>query len=278
MGGATYPNWTALASDAGKAMGTYTSPTKTALTQFLVDLKLDGLDVDYEIDGADAANVAQYAKATQAMREAVDAAKAIDQRARILALAAWSTGADFTAQIPDPANPTRISYWGGSAGRERLMLTSKVASGAHAGKPLASLLNILSVMAYDAGCQHFDPVVAYDQYRQLMPASTSVSLGLEIPTESWGGATLVINNSDATSPGASLIVNDQYGRAVNAPYSVQRSGLHVVADKTNASDGLMVWETLKTSSTTNANPTTIAAKAVSLFGSAPTASSTTTTP
>lgn len=66
-------------------------------------------------------------------------------------------------------------------------------------------------MACDAGCQHFDPVVAYDQYRQLMPASTSVSLGLEIPTESWGGATLVVNNPDASTPGASIIVNDQYG-------------------------------------------------------------------
>lgn len=269
VGGATYSNWTALASEAGKAMGTSTSPTKTALAQILIDLKLDGLDVDYEIDGADAANVAQYARATQAMREAVDAAKAIDQRARVLALAAWSTGADFTAQVPNPANPNRISYWGGSAARERLMLTSKVASGAHEGKQVASLLDILSVMAYDAGCQHFDPVVAYDQYRQLMPASTSVSLGLEIPTESWGGATLVVNDSDASSPGASIIVNDQYGSVVNAPYSVQRSGAHVVADKTNASDGLMVWEILKTTSATNANPTTVATKAVSIFGSTP---------
>ncbi|MEI6376946.1 MAG: cellulose binding domain-containing protein, partial [bacterium] len=268
VGGATYSNWTALAADAGKSMGAATSPTKTALTQILVDLKIDGLDVDYEIDGTSAANITQYAQATQAMREAVDAATAMDQRSRVLALAAWSTGADFTAQVPNPAKPNQISYWGGSAGRERLLLTTKVVSGAHAGKQVSGLLDILSVMAYDAGCQHFDPVVAYDQYRQLMPASASVSLGLEIPTESWGGATLVVNNSDASSPGASIVLNDQYGNAVNAPYSVQRSGAHVVADKTNANDGLMVWEVLKTASATNANPTTIAAQAVSLFGGA----------
>ena len=269
VGGATYSNWAAMAADAGKSMGGTTAPTKTALAQILVDLKIDGLDVDYEIDGASAANITQYAQATQAMREAVDAATAMDQRIRILALAAWSTGADFTAQVPNPAKPNQISYWGGSAGRERLMLTTKVVSGAHAGQQVSGLLDILSVMAYDAGCQHFDPVVAYDQYRQLMPASASVSLGLEIPTESWGGATLVVNNSDASSPGTSIVVNDQYGNTVNAPYSVQRSGSHVAADKTNASDGLMVWEILKTTSTTNANPTTIAAQAVSLFGSMP---------
>lgn len=270
VGGATYSNWSALAADAGKAMGAATSPTKTALAQFLVDMKVDGLDVDYEIDGADAANVTQYAKATQAMREAVDAATAMDQRAHVLALAAWSTGADFTAQVPNPANPNQISYWGGSAGRERLMLTSKVASGANAGKQVGSLLDILSVMAYDAGCQHYDPVVAYDQYRQLMPSAVSVSIGLEIPTESWGGATLVVNNSDASQTGT-IVTNDQYGNAVNAPYSVQRAGSHVVANKinANANDGLMVWEILKTSSTTNANPTSIATEAVSLFGSSP---------
>ncbi len=185
VGGATYGNWSALAAEAGKAMGVSTSPTKTALAQILVDLKLDGLDVDYEIDGADAANVAQYANATQAMREAVDAATGMDGRSRLLALAAWSTGADYTAQTPNPANPSQVSYWGGSAGRERRVLTSTVATGAHSGKTLASLLDVLSVMAYDAGCQHYDPVVAYDQYRALMPAKAVVCLGLEIPTESW---------------------------------------------------------------------------------------------
>jgi hypothetical protein len=269
VGGATYGNWSALAAEAGKAMGASTSPIKTALAQILVDLKLDGLDVDYELDGADAANVAQYANATQALREAADAATAMDGRSRILALAAWSTGADYTAQTPNPANPGQISYWGGSAGRERRMLTSTVTSGANAGKTLASLLDVLSVMAYDAGCQHYDPVVAYDQYRALMPAKAIVCLGLEIPTESWGGATLVVNNSDAGATGT-VVLLDQYGRSVNAPYSVERDAAHVAANALNPADGLMVWEILKTTSATNATPTSIANRAVTLFGSAPT--------
>ena len=263
VGGATYSNWTTLAAEAGKAMGA--APTKTALAQILVDLKIDGLDVDYEIDGADAANITRYSQSTQAMREAVDAATAIDHRSRVLALAAWSTGADYTAQIPNPANPNQISYWGGSAGRERLMLATKVATGAYAGKQTGSLLDALNVMSYDAGCQHYDPVVAYDEYRQLMPSSVPVSLGLEIPAESWGGATLVVSNSDASATGT-VVTSDQYGKVVNAPYSVQRFGSYVAAKGVNPNDGLMVWEILKTASTTNANPTSIASAAVALFG------------
>ena len=101
VGGATYSNWSALAADAGKANGTSTSPTKTALAQFLVDMKVDGLDVDYETSGSTSTVVTEYAKAIQAMREAVDAATATDGRSRVLALAGWSTGADYTAQIPN---------------------------------------------------------------------------------------------------------------------------------------------------------------------------------
>jgi hypothetical protein len=149
------------------------------------------------------------------------------------------------------------------------MLTSTVTSGANAGKTLASLLDVLSVMAYDAGCQHYDPVVAYDQYRALMPAKAIVCLGLEIPTESWGGATLVVNNSDAGATGT-VVLLDQYGRSVNAPYSVERDAAHVAANALNPADGLMVWEILKTTSATNATPTSIANRAVTLFGSAPT--------
>jgi GH18 family chitinase len=48
----------------------------------MVDLKLDGLDVDYEVDGADAANVTAYALSIQAMREAIDQASKVDGRPR----------------------------------------------------------------------------------------------------------------------------------------------------------------------------------------------------
>lgn len=277
VGGATYnAGWGTLAAEAGKAMGVATAPTKTALAQFLVDLKIDGLDVDYEVNGADAATVSQYAQAIQAMREAVDAAIATDNRARVLALAGWSTGADYTAQITNPANPTQISYWGGSAGRERLTFSSKVTTGAYTGKTVGSLLNILNVMSYDAGYQHYDPALAYDEYRKIMPSSVSVSGGLEIAPESWGGAILVVHNTDAGQTGT-VVQSDQYGNILNVPYSVQRLGSHILSNTVNANsnDGLMVWDLLLTQSTqvttatggtaSTAIPSTIAAEAVSLF-------------
>jgi hypothetical protein len=278
VGGATYTaGWSTLAADAGKAIGTATSPTKTALANFLVDMKIDGLDVDYEVTGADQATVSQYAQAIQAMREAVDAASAIDNRARVLALAGWSTGADYTAQVPNPANPNQISYWGGSAGRERLTFASQVPSGAYAGKQVGSLLNVLNVMAYDAGYQHYDATVAYDEYRQLLPSSVAVSIGLEIPPESWGGAVLVINNADAGQTGT-VVQADQYGNVLNLPDSVERDGKHLLANTVNANpnDGLMVWDLLITQSTqvttatggtaVTATPATIATEAVTLYG------------
>jgi hypothetical protein len=285
VGGATYSNWSALAADAGKASGTSTSPTKTALTQILIDLKIDGLDVDYENSGASADITTQYAQAIQSMREAVDAATAVDGRSRVLALAGWSTGADYTAQITNPANPSQISYWGGSAGRERIAFASQVTSGAYSGKTVGSLLNTLNVMSYDAGYQYYDPSVAYDEYRKLLPSNVIVSGGLEIPTESWGGAVLVINNADAGSVGT-IIQKDQYQNTVNLPYSVQRLGTHILGNtvNVNTNDGLMVWDLMLTNSvqvTTasggtamTATPATIGTEAVSLFGGSATPSPT----
>jgi hypothetical protein len=276
VGGATYGNWGGLSSEAGKPAGAATAPIRDALARIMVDLKLDGLDVDYEVDGADNTNVTNYALSIQSMREAIDQATKVDGRPRDLGLAAWSTGADYTSAVRDPSNPNRISYWGGSAGRERQAFSKTVSSGTFAGQKVGSLLDLVGVMAYDAGYQHYDPTVAYDQYRSLLPATTIVAIGLEIPNEAWGGATLVVNNADAYQAGT-VIQLDQYGNILNTPYSVERSAKHVLANKVNPLDGLMVWELLKSTpltlsgptgaSVTSAVPSTIGSTAVSLFGS-----------
>ena len=276
VGGATYNSWSGLATEAGKTAGASTAPIRDALSRIMVDLKLDGLDVDFEVNGADAVNVSSYAQAIQAMREAIDQANKSDGRSRQLALAAWSTGADYTAQVPNPSAPTQISYWGGSAARERLTFTKTIASGAYAGRQIGSLLDIVSVMAYDAGYQHYDPLVAYDQYRKLVPSTTVVTIGLEIPPEAWGGAILVVNNADAYQAGT-VIQLDQYGKVLNAPYSVERSARYVMSNSVNAQDGLMVWNLLLTNPVAltgptgarvnSAVPSTIGSTAVTLFGS-----------
>ncbi|HZP58925.1 MAG TPA: glycosyl hydrolase family 18 protein, partial [Opitutaceae bacterium] len=260
VGGATYNGWSGLAAEAGKS-GT---PIKSALTKFMLDMGVDGLDVDFELTGADSATVTEYAQSIQAMAEAVNAAGP----GHILAIAAWSTGADYTAATEsDPGFPGVISFWGGNAGRERQAFKIKVPNGPFAGRTVASLFNLVNVMAYDAGYMNFDPVTAYNQYRALVPAGTPVGMGLEIPTESWGGATLVLNNSDA-GPAGTVVLQDQYNNSPRGPYSVQRFYGTITGNTVNANahDGFMEWTLLKTSSPSDANATSVAADVATLFG------------
>ncbi len=265
VGGATYNNWAGLANEAGRS-----GPIKSALTRFMVDMGVDGLDVDYEIIAADAATVTEYAKAIQAMREAVDAAGG----GRLLTVAGWSTGADYTADLAgEPGYPGRPSYWGGGAGRERKVFKRTVPNGPHAGRSIVSLFDVVNIMAYDAQTNYFDPVTAFDQYRAIVPSSIPVGLGLEIPPEGWAGGVLVINNNQAGAPGT-IVVRDQYERSPRGPYSVERSIGHVIANSRNSHDGAMLWQILKTQSVQagshpSANATTVEQKLSSMFNYVP---------
>ena len=118
---------------------------------------------------------------------------------------------------------------------------------AHGALTLGHLLDLVDVMSYDAQTEPYDPVTAFDEYRLLAPAAVPVTLGLEIPPESWPGGILVIADSQAGAPGT-IAVEDQYGRSPRGPYSVQRFGGHALAGKVNAHDGLMLGDTGLTSS------------------------------
>lgn len=269
VGGATYNNWSTLAGEAGVSG----APTKAALTKFMTDMGVDGLDVDCEISGADSATVAEYANAIQAMREAVDAAGS----GHFLTVAAWSTGADYIPGTEsDPGYPGTYTYWGGSAGRERLAFKRTVSSGPRSGQTIGSLFDVVDIMSYDAQTYHFDPITAFDEYRRLVGPATVVSIGLEIPPEGWAGGLLVVHNSDSGADGT-VVVADQYGRTPRGPYAIERDGRYVLANTTNANahDGLMLWEILKTQSVAagsaqSANATTAAGYVASLFGYVPT--------
>jgi hypothetical protein len=269
VGGANYNSWSTLAAEAGVSG----APTKAALTQFMVDMGVDGLDVDFEIGGADSATVSEYAGAIQAMREAVNAAGA----GHILTVAAWSTGADYIAGTEsDPGYPGTLSYWGGSAGRERLTFKRTVSSGSLAGRTIGSLFDVVNIMSYDAQTYHYDPITAFDEYRALVSSSTVVSIGLEIPPEGWAGGLLVVHNSDSGADGT-IVVADQYGRTPRGPYSIERDGNYVIHNTTNANahDGLMLWQILKTQSVAagsaqSANSNTAADYISTLFGYVPT--------
>jgi len=256
VGGATYNSWAQLSAEAGTS-----GPTKAALTQMMLDLGVDGLDVDYEVAGVDATSISNYARAIQALREACDAAGA----GHLLTMAAWSTGADYTAATG--AGPLGISYWGGDASRERQAFAKTASGGSRSGQRIANLFDAVDIMSYDAQTLHYDPVTAFDEYRALIPASTPVSIGLEIPPEGWAGGMLVLNNSDSGAAGT-FISADQYGRTGRGAYSVERFGNYVKSNTANANphDGLMLWQILKTTSPTNASSTTAAARVATLFG------------
>lgn len=254
VGGATYYNWAALAAEGVAGHGTIT----TALTKIMTDMGFDGLDVDYELD----ANIDTYANASKAMRNAVDAAGG----GRILAVAAFSTGADCTAATTaDKKCAGKISYWGGNAGRER-QLVDKYPS-------VAAGFDMVNVMSYDAQYLHYDGVVAWKQYRALFKKNTIVSIGLETAPEGWAGGMLVVNNADAQCTG-SRIAQDQYGKSLDQPYSVERYTSAVkksTSPKHNARDGAMLWEITKHASQACgsaklATPGTIGPKVSSTFG------------
>jgi hypothetical protein len=231
VGGATYNDWSPLAAEGAAGSG----PRITALANIMKDLGFDGLDVDYEAD----ADITRYANSTRALRKAVDLAGG----GRILAVAGWSTGADCiaaTSNMPDCAG--KLSYWGGNAGRERLLVRDH--------PDVAKMFDVVNVMSYDARYEHYDGVMAYKQYRKLFGKNTVVSIGFEPAPEGWAGGILVVNNADAQCTG-SRILQDQYGKNLDSPYSVARFNMAVKKSKSpnkNPHDGAMIWSILKTAS------------------------------
>ncbi len=228
VGGVNYNDWSALAAEGQAGQG----PITTAFTSLLVDLGFDGLDVDYEAD----ADVGRYANASKALRKAVDVAGG----GRILTMAGWSTGADCTAATAgDAACTGKLSYWGGNAGRERLLVRNYPA--------VAAGFDMVNVMSYDARYEHYDAAVGWKQYRGLFPKHTVVSVGFQPAPEGWAGGNLVVKNTDAQCTG-SRVLQDQYGATLNVPYAVARL-VKAVKQSTdanrNARDGAMLWHVLK---------------------------------
>ena len=204
IGGATYTNWTALAAEgrAGAA-----GPVSKALAHMIDALGFDGVDVDYEREGTNTAAIQEYRDAIRALNAVVRLAG----RDKVLTLAAWSTGADCTAATGlSPCRGKASSWPEGRTGRERLVFAQP---------DIAQMLSMVSVMSYDAGYENYDPVTSWTLYRALLPKRVIVNIGFEIAPEGWGDSKLVAEDSQALCPG-SIILADQFGVAVNRPYSV----------------------------------------------------------
>jgi hypothetical protein len=224
VGGATFLTWGPLAAEADKP-GKITA----GLAKFVADMGLDGIDVDYETDGAGPQQIAEYRGAIRTLSNATGPGK-------MLSLAAWSTGADCSKATGTAPCGGRTGVWDGRTGRERLVF---------ADSGLFAKLSMINVMSYDAGVDEFDPVAAWSLYRTLVPASVTLNIGFEIAPEGWGPARLVATNEKAVCPGA-RIKADQFGNPVNKPYSVERTLTDgPLSSAANARDGAMLWHILK---------------------------------
>jgi hypothetical protein len=223
VGGATYLNWAPLAAE-----GEHPGKITAALTKFVADLGLDGIDVDYETDGTGPKQIAEYRGVIRALSNAAGA--------KMLSLAAWSTGADCSKATGTAPCGGKTGVWDGRTGRERLVF---------ADTSLLAKLAMINVMSYDAGIESFDPVKAWSLYRDLVPARITLNIGFEISPEGWGPARLVATNAKAVCPGA-RVKADQFGAPVNQPYSVERAlNDGPLSSAKNARDGAMLWHLVK---------------------------------
>jgi hypothetical protein len=224
VGGTSYLQWGPLAAEASKP-----GPITAALQRFLIDMAIDGIDVDYETDGSGPEQISEYRNDITALRRAAGA--------KILSLAAWSTGADCT-QMTGAQECDGYSAAGGRTGRERLLFSLP---------DITRKIDMVSIMSYDAGVTNYDPVTAYALYRALLPSRIPVHIGFEPAPEGWGDATLVRDPSAANCVG-SQIQKNQFGVVTNKSYSVERllkDGPFTNRPHSNPNDGAMLWHIFK---------------------------------
>ena len=235
VGGATYNGWSSLATEQGQDISTTTH--KKALKSLMDTLNLDGLDVDYEIGGVDSDNIEQYYKSILALKEVAGD--------KLLTVAGWSTGADCTAETINSAGcDGKVSYWGGNAGRERMVFDMLNTNNQNPN----NIFDYVAVMSYDGGLNRFDPITLFKNYQEIY--NGSIALGFEIATEGWGGAEIVATNTEAQGcESSSMILGDSYTTSsTKEPYSVER-----FVDFVNSvpNSGVMLWSLYKTKGATN---------------------------
>ena len=230
IGGATYTNWDALAAEGRSGIA---GPVSKALAHMIEVLGFDGTDVDYEREGTNTAAIEEYQDVIRALGAVVHLAG----REKILTLAAWSTGADCTAATGlSPCQGKASSWPEGRTGRERLVFAQP---------EIVRMLTMVSVMSYDAGYQNYNPVRGWSLYRALLPKRVIVNMGFEIAPEGWGAGRLVAEDGQAQCTG-SIILADQFGTAVNRPYSVDRlMKTGPLSEQSQSKDGIMLWHILK---------------------------------
>ena len=143
---------------------------------------------------------------------------------------------------PIDAQPYQLSLWGGGAGLHRHAFYAMENT---YNMPVQDYFETVAIMSYDASYLAYDPVVAYEQYRDILPSSVRVAVGLLPQPEGWqNGQVLVGANADASvCARGTYLERNQYGKFLMQPYSIERI-MGAVADNnavTGGQDGAMIW-------------------------------------
>jgi hypothetical protein len=155
----------------------------------------------------------------------------------MLSLAAWSTGADCSKATGLAPCGGKTGVWDGRTGRERLVF---------ADTSLFAKLSMINVMSYDAGVDEFDPVEGVVALSRDGTGKIALNIGFEIASRKAGALPgWSTDNAKAVCPGAKIKA-DQFGNAVNKPYSVERAlGDGPLSSAVNRHDGAMLWHIVK---------------------------------
>ncbi|KAF8057665.1 endochitinase [Scenedesmus sp. PABB004] len=188
VGGATYTNFAGMNTGCIKAL--------------VDDFGFDGVDLDYEptnsncvvsSGGVSCATDAESVAVTAALRSALPAGR------YLLSTASWHVGAYGVGAFAN-AQPRSV-YTGVNL--------------AMAASPAGQALDLINIMAYDAGNKAstgFDWSESYRAHRAVWPRQ-AVAIGVEIPPEAWGGNVI-------TLPEVTTRANYARDQAGGAPYGL----------------------------------------------------------
>lgn len=169
VGGATYTNFAGLNTQCIKDLVT--------------DFGFDGVDLDYEPSNPACASAGGAVSCrTDAESVAVTAAlrTALPKGQYLLSTASWHMG---------------VFGEGAWAGEQPADSVYKGVNLAMAKSPAGQQLDLVSIMAYDAGNPSntgFNPLHAFDAHRHYWP-NAAVALGVEVPPEAWGGNVVTLD-------------------------------------------------------------------------------------
>ncbi len=163
VGGATYHHWESL--------------NVNALTQLIIDLELDGIDIDYEAPEPDGGLVKQI---TEKLHKALPQDKELTMA--VMHVAAYGRDEWIYSQ------PTG-SVWTGFL---------------HEILPALNDIDMINVMSYDAGSSYnvLEAYQAFDFYYHDV-----IAMGMQVPPEAWGDHVWTV--SKVESMAGDLVVNSQ---------------------------------------------------------------------